>query len=117
MRILLSLRHENIIDIKDFLCENTIHSLKDIYIIQVRSSFTSILSCTYLCQIKLQLDGRFATIQETDIHFICDILLLHVLLYDQYKNEGRNFSIRGFTKKSLRGNIEGYQALTVTCFI
>ena len=82
MRILLSLRHENIIDIKDFICENSVSSLKDIYIIQVGSSFTSILSCTYLCQIKLQLDGRFATIQETDIHFICDILLLHVLLYN-----------------------------------
>ena len=35
MRILLSLKHENIIDIKDFLCENSIASLKDIYIIQV----------------------------------------------------------------------------------
>ena len=35
MRILLSMNHENIIDIKDFLCENTISSLKDIYIIQV----------------------------------------------------------------------------------
>ena len=35
MRILLSMKHENIIDIKDFLCENSISSLKDIYIIQV----------------------------------------------------------------------------------
>merc|ERR1719361_2266823 len=34
MRILLSMKHENIIDIKDFLCENTISSLKDIYIVQ-----------------------------------------------------------------------------------
>jgi len=34
MRILLSLRHENIIDIRDFLCENTVASLRDIYIVQ-----------------------------------------------------------------------------------
>jgi len=34
MRILLSLKHENIIDIKDFICENSVDSLKDIYIIQ-----------------------------------------------------------------------------------
>lgn len=34
MRILLSLKHENIIDIKDFICENTVETLKDIYIIQ-----------------------------------------------------------------------------------
>ena len=36
MRILLSLRHENIIDIKDFICENSVETLKDIYIVQVR---------------------------------------------------------------------------------
>ena len=35
MRILLSLNHENIIDIKDFICEDTVDTLKDIYIIQV----------------------------------------------------------------------------------
>ena len=35
MRILLSLKHENIIDIKDFICENSVETLKDIYIIQV----------------------------------------------------------------------------------
>ena len=35
MRILLSLTHENIIDIKDFICEDSVDSLKDIYIIQV----------------------------------------------------------------------------------
>jgi len=34
MRILLSLEHENIIDIRDFLCENTVESLRDIYIVQ-----------------------------------------------------------------------------------
>merc|ERR1719419_1229355 len=34
MRILLSLKHENIIDIKDFICENSVETLKDIYIIQ-----------------------------------------------------------------------------------
>merc|ERR1719419_2151806 len=34
MRILLSLRHENIIDIKDFICEDSVNSLKDIYIVQ-----------------------------------------------------------------------------------
>ena len=34
MRILLSLKHENIIDIRDFLCENTVESLRDIYIVQ-----------------------------------------------------------------------------------
>jgi len=34
MRILLSLKHENIIDIRDFLCENTVDTLKDIYIVQ-----------------------------------------------------------------------------------
>jgi len=34
IRILLSLRHENIIDIKDFLCEDSVESLKDIYIVQ-----------------------------------------------------------------------------------
>lgn len=39
MRILLSLKHENIIDIKDFICENSVDSLKDIYIIQVKLSF------------------------------------------------------------------------------
>ena len=37
MRILLSLEHENIIDIRDFLCENTVESLRDIYIVQVGS--------------------------------------------------------------------------------
>ena len=36
MRILLSLQHENIIDIKDFICEDTVETLKDIYIVQVR---------------------------------------------------------------------------------
>ena len=35
MRILLSLTHENIIDIKDFICEDSVDTLKDIYIIQV----------------------------------------------------------------------------------
>ena len=35
MRILLSLVHENIIDIKDFICEDSVETLKDIYIIQV----------------------------------------------------------------------------------
>ena len=35
MRILLSLQHENIIDIKDFLCDNSLDSLRDIYIVQV----------------------------------------------------------------------------------
>ena len=35
MRILLSLQHENIIDIKDFICEDTVETLKDIYIVQV----------------------------------------------------------------------------------
>jgi len=34
MRILLSLTHENIIDIRDFLCEDTVDTLKDIYIVQ-----------------------------------------------------------------------------------
>lgn len=34
MRILLSLQHENIIDIKDFLCDNSLDSLRDIYIVQ-----------------------------------------------------------------------------------
>ena len=36
MRILLSLKHENIIDIKDFICENKMETLKDIYIVQVK---------------------------------------------------------------------------------
>ena len=35
MRILVSLQHENIIDIKDFICEDTVETLKDIYIVQV----------------------------------------------------------------------------------
>ena len=35
MRILLSLQHKNIIDIKDFICEDTVETLKDIYIVQV----------------------------------------------------------------------------------
>ena len=43
MRILLSLKHENIIDIKDFICENSVDSLKDIYIIQVKLSFIPFL--------------------------------------------------------------------------
>jgi len=34
IRILLSLKHENIIDIRDFLCEQKVSSLKDIYIVQ-----------------------------------------------------------------------------------
>jgi len=34
IRILLNLEHENIIDIRDLLCDDTIDSLKDIYIVQ-----------------------------------------------------------------------------------
>merc|ERR1711971_312169 len=34
MRILLSLTHENIIDIKDFICEDSVDTLKDVYIVQ-----------------------------------------------------------------------------------
>jgi len=34
MRILRSLQHENIIDIKDFICEKTVDIIKDIYIVQ-----------------------------------------------------------------------------------
>ena len=47
MRILLSLTHENIIDIKDFICEDSVDSLKDIYIIQV--GFITFVFVTFTC--------------------------------------------------------------------
>ena len=49
MRILLSLRHENIINIKDFLCENSVETLKDIYIVQVgqkSDNFINLIFCS-----------------------------------------------------------------------
>ena len=48
MRILLSLQHENIIDIKDFLCDNSLDSLRDIYIVQVLSNHTTLKLVSYI---------------------------------------------------------------------
>ena len=62
MRILLSLKHENIIDIKDFICENTVETLKDIYIVQVGiKQYTSILSLHIYFH-------QFQSLMETDLH-------------------------------------------------
>ena len=55
MRILLSLKHENIIDIKDFICENTVETLKDIYIVQVKPS-----------NLNLKQPKLFASISDPD---------------------------------------------------
>ena len=57
MRILLSLKHENIIDIKDFICENTVETLKDIYIIQVREMFVCAYFKKSLSPFSLEFNG------------------------------------------------------------
>ena len=59
MRILLSLRHENIINIKDFLCENSVETLKDIYIVQVGEK-----SCNFIHLISCSIQS----LMEADLH-------------------------------------------------
>lgn len=62
MRILLSLKHENIIDIKDFICENSVETLKDIYIIQVLNINQRLRYKKKLCVSEIKIIYRLLSI-------------------------------------------------------